>query len=188
MEQRRSSLILASARSSGVGQVDSVSSSIYTGRIEEQNQISTKSFLRSCPHRTDETDRQAMIERQDMETCLRRLATREDVYGVMAVTMEGRLLSSSDTLKNWSTPLASLCQYARHIVRNLDPNDTIQALRLRTNNLEILITIRQEQLLVVTQILANPRASEINVDQKMIEEDWEAFLKRVQERKAKESH
>ena len=187
MEQRQSSHILASARSSGVGQVESVSSSIYTGRIEEQNQISTKSFLRSCPHRMDETDRHAMIQRQDMEASLRRLATRDDVYGVMVVTMEGRLLSTSDALHNWSTPLASLCQYARLIVGNLDPNDTIQALRLRTNKLEIVITIRQDQLLVVTQILPNQRASEINVDQQIIEEDWEAFLKRVQERKAKDA-
>jgi hypothetical protein len=188
MEQRRSSHILSSAQSSGVGQADSVSSSIYTGRIEEQNQISTKSFLRSCAHRMDETDRHALIERQDMQASLQRLATRDDVYGVMVVTMDGRLLSNSDALHNGSTPLASLCQYARLIVRNLDPNDAIQALRLRTNKLEILITIRQDQLLVVTQILSNQRASEINVDQQMIEEDWDAFLKRVQERKTKGAH
>jgi len=118
-----------------------------------------------------------------MESCLKRLSNRDDVYGVIVATIDGQILYECDTLKNWIPALASLCSFARHLVRNNDPNDTIQAFRLKTKNYEILITIHNEQLLIVMQMLPSTNTNDIIVSNNSMEEDWETFLKRIQQQK-----
>ncbi len=118
-----------------------------------------------------------------MESCLKRLSTRDDVYGVIVATIDGRILYECDVLKNWISALAPLCSFARHLIRNNDPNDHIQALRLRTKNYEIIITICNEQLLIVMQMLSSNNNTDINAGNSTMEEDWEAFLKKIQQQK-----
>jgi hypothetical protein len=118
-----------------------------------------------------------------MESCLKRLATRDDVYGVIVTTIDGRILYECDALKNWIPALAPLCSFARHLVRNNDPSDNIQALRLRTKNYEIIITICNEQLLIVMQMLPSNNNTDMIAGNNTMEEDWEAFLKKIQQRK-----
>ncbi len=130
----------------------------------------------------------SFIRRQDMESCLKRLSTRDDVYGVIIATIDGRILRECDALKNWIPALVPLCSFARHLVRNNDPNDTIQALRLRTKNYEIIITIRNEQLLIVMQILSSNNSNSMNIGNNIMEEDYEAFLQRIQQQKIKNEH
>jgi len=103
----------------------------------------------------------SFIRRQDMESCLKRLSSRDDVYGVIVATIDGRVLYECDALKNWIPVLTSLCSFARHLVRNNDPNDSIQALRLKTKNYEIIITIHNEQLLIVMQMLFNSNKNDM---------------------------
>jgi len=125
----------------------------------------------------------SFIRRQDMESCLKRLSNRDDVYGVIVATIDGRVLYECDALKNWIPVLTPLCSFARHLVRNNDPNDNIQALRLKTKNYEIIITIHNEQLLIVMQMLFNSNKNDKIVGNNSIEEDWETFLKRIQQKK-----
>ena len=88
-----------------------------------------------------------------------------------------------DALKKWIPALTPLCLLARHLVRTNDPDDNIQALRLRTRIYEILITICNEQLLIVMQMLPNSNNNDMNVGDNITDEDWEAFLKRIQQQK-----
>ena len=118
-----------------------------------------------------------------MKSCLKRLSGRDDVYGVLVATMDGRTLFECEILNKWISVLGPLCSFAGHLVRNNDPNDTIQALRLRTKTYELIITIRQEQLLIVMQIVSNNNKNNIAVDKTIFEEDWQAFLKRIQQQK-----
>jgi hypothetical protein len=127
----------------------------------------------------------SFIRRQDMESCLKRLSSRDDVYGVIVATIDGRVLYECDALKNWIPVLTPLCSFARHLVRNNDPNDSIQALRLKTKNYEIIITIHNEQLLIVMQMLFNSNKNDTIVVNNSIEEDWETFLNRIQQQKLK---
>lgn len=113
--------------------------------------------------------------RKDMESRLKRLSTREDVHGVLVATIDGRILYECENLKNSIPILGSLCSFARHLVRNADPDDSIQALRLRTNNYEILITIHGDQLLIVMQMISTTRSNDV------FEEDWQTFLKRIEQ-------
>jgi hypothetical protein len=118
-----------------------------------------------------------------MESCLKRLSNKDDIYGVIVTTIDGRILYECDALKNWIPTLASLCSFARHLVRNNDPNDNIQTLRLRTKTYEIIITIHNEQLLIVMQMLTSSSKNNIIVGNNSMEEDWEVFLKRIQQQK-----
>ncbi|CAF1096457.1 unnamed protein product [Rotaria sp. Silwood1] len=172
-----------STKSSLTGQGES-SSLVHTLLINEQKKdISAKNFIQSCSYRIENIDRNTIIKRQDMEGCLKRLSTRDDVHGVIVATMDGRILYECDTLKNWVSVLAPLCLFARHLVRNNDPNDNIQALRLRTKNYELIITIHNEQLLIVMQMLSTNNNKTVNSNNNIIEEDWDAFLKRIQQKK-----
>ncbi|CAF2737083.1 unnamed protein product [Rotaria sp. Silwood2] len=170
-----------STKSSLTGQ-DESSSLSNTLPINDQKDISAKNFIHSCSYRIENIDRNAIIKRQDMEACLKRLSTRDDVHGVIVTTIDGRILYECDTLKSWTPVLASLCLFARHLVRNIDPGDNIQALRLRTKNYELLITIHNEQLLIVMQMLSISNNKDININN-IIEEDWDVFLKRIQQKK-----
>ncbi|CAF1082400.1 unnamed protein product [Rotaria magnacalcarata] len=152
--------------------------------INDQKDISATNFIQSCSYHIENIDRNAIIKRQDMEACLKRLSNRNDVHGVIVATMDGRILYDCDALKKWIPVLAPLCSFARHLVRNNDPNDSIQALRLRTKTYELLITIHNEQLLIVMQML--PMNDMNHADSSsIIEEDWDAFLKRIQQKKIK---
>lgn len=123
-----------------------------------------------------------LIRRQDMDACLKRLSNREDVHGVIVATIDGHILYECENLTNWIPALARLCFFARHVVRCNDPNDNIKALRLRTKTYELLITIHGEQLLIVMQML--PATNDKNVDNdNIVEEDWDAFLRRIQQKK-----
>ena len=172
------------SKSSSLIRQGASSASINPARAEDrQKDTSATYFVRSCPFRMENVDRHAIIRRQDTESCLKRLSTRDDVYGVMVATMDGRILYECDALKNWISALTSFCSFARHVIRNIDPNDTIQALRLRTKNYEIIITILNEQLLIVMQMLFSNKNTNMNTGNNATEEDWEAFLKRIQQQK-----
>jgi hypothetical protein len=123
-----------------------------------------------------------------MEACLKRLSTRGDVHGVMVVTIDGDVLYECDALAVWVSGLSSLCAFARHLIRDDDPNDLVQALRLRTKTHEILITVRDEQLLIVMQMIAGKSTNEADADQEETEEDWQAFLKRIHQQQKDNNH
>ena len=123
-----------------------------------------------------------------MEACLKRLSTRSDVRGVMVVTIDGDVLYECEALAVWVPGLSSLCAFARYLIRDDDPHDLVQALRLRTNTYEILITVRDEQLLIVMQMIASKKTNDADVEQDHTEEDWQAFLKRIHRQHHDEKH
>ena len=123
-----------------------------------------------------------------MDACLKRLSTRGDVRGVMVVTIDGDVLYECDALAVWVPGLSSLCAFARHLIRDDDPTDLVQALRLRTKTYEILITVRDEQLLIVMQMIASKTTAEAHGDQDHTEEDWQAFLKRIHQQQKDNKH
>lgn len=169
---------MRSARSSIIDTRESIDSTFYVGqKLEQISPSSAKKFLETCPNRTDNDDRTdlSIIKRQDMMNSLQRLSSREDVHGVMVATIDGQILYPNDVLNSWISSLTPLCQLARDVVRNLDSNDLIRAVRLRTRKYEIIITINETQLLIVMQIVADPRP--MNIDS---EEDLHNFLKRIQ--------
>ncbi|CAF4091685.1 unnamed protein product [Adineta steineri] len=172
MTGRRSSTVQKSTKSS---------SPMRTVPIHTPPNVSVKNFIQSCPYRIENIDRNAIIKRQDMEASLKRLSIRDDVYGVIVTTIYGHILYECETLKNWIPNLASLSSFARHLVRTNDPDDNISALRLRTKTYEIIITVHNEQLLIVMQMLSIKN----NNNDAIVEEDWETFLQRIQQQKDK---
>ena len=121
-----------------------------------------------------------------MESSLKRLSSRDDVYGVIVTDLDGRILHECETLKIWIPSLVSLCSLARHLVRNVNPNDCLQVVRLRTKAYEIVITIHNEQLLIVMQMLSNGTTNEVKDDDNRIEEDWETFLEKIRQQMKKD--
>ncbi|CAF1447987.1 unnamed protein product, partial [Didymodactylos carnosus] len=143
-----------------------------------------EAFVKSCPYRAEEIDRNAIIKQRDMLDCLKRISTRPDCYGVSVFTIDGQILFNCEALKNWIPALGPLCFFARHLIRNQDATDDITALRLRTKRYELLITIKNDQLLVVMQMLQG------FIDNKtehgsQIEEDCEIFLNRLHKMREK---
>jgi dynein light chain roadblock-type len=120
-----------------------------------------------------------------MEACLQRLSSRDDIEAVTVVTMDGRILYKCDALNKWIPTLTPLCSFARDLVRDIDPEDNIQVLRLRTKNYEMIITIHAEQLLIVMQTLPN-RDTLDSTANRVIEEDWEAFLQTLRQHTKKD--
>ncbi|CAF1186555.1 unnamed protein product [Adineta ricciae] len=155
--------------------------------VNEQNDISVKTCMQSCTYRLDNIDRSAIIKRQEIESSLKRLSNRDDVYGVIVTDLDGRILHGCEKLKIWIPSLVSICLLARHFVRNVSPDDNdLQVVRLRTKTYEIVITIHNEQLLIVMQIPSNGITNEVKNDDNHIEEDWEAFLERIKQQMKKD--
>ena len=117
---------------------------------------------------------------------MKRLSNRDDVYGVIVTDLDGRILHECETLKIWIPSLVSICSLARHSVRNVDPDDSLQVVRLRTRTYEIVITIHNEQLLIAMQILSKSITDEVKNDDNRIEEDWEAYLEKIKQQMKKD--
>ena len=85
---------------------------------------------------------------------LERLENDPTVIGVMVVGNDGYPIRSSldsATTINYLENFGSLIELARYTVRNLDPTDELNFLRMRTSDYEVMIAPEKEYSLLVLQ-------------------------------------
>jgi dynein light chain roadblock-type len=85
---------------------------------------------------------------------LERLENDPSVIGVMVVGNDGYPIRSSldsATTINYLENFGSLIELARYTVRNLDPTDELDFLRMRTSDYEVMIAPEKEYSLIVLQ-------------------------------------
>ncbi len=85
---------------------------------------------------------------------LERLENDPSVIGVMVVGNDGYPIRSSldgATTINYLENFGSLIELARYTVRNLDPTDELNFLRMRTSDYEVMIALEKEYSLLVLQ-------------------------------------
>lgn len=85
---------------------------------------------------------------------LERLENDPSVIGVMVVGNDGYPIRStldSATTINYLENFGSLIELARYSVRNLDPTDDLNFVRLRTRDYEAMIAPEKEYALIVLQ-------------------------------------
>ena len=85
---------------------------------------------------------------------LQRLESDPSVIGVMVIGSDGYPIRSSldsATTINYLENFGSLIELARYTVRNLDPTDELNFLRIRTKEYEVMIAPEKEYSLLVLQ-------------------------------------
>ena len=85
---------------------------------------------------------------------LERLENNPSVIGVMVVGNDGYPIRSTldgATTINYLDNFGSLVEMARYTVRNMDPTDDLNFLRLRTRDYEVMIAPEKEYSLIVLQ-------------------------------------
>eukprot|EP01102_Stenamoeba_stenopodia_P019448 TRINITY_DN7350_c0_g1_i1.p1 TRINITY_DN7350_c0_g1~~TRINITY_DN7350_c0_g1_i1.p1 ORF type:complete len:135 (+),score=33.04 TRINITY_DN7350_c0_g1_i1:38-406(+) len=90
----------------------------------------------------------------EVEEIIKRLMSHKGVKGVVVSNREGVTLKStlSDTLSNkYSLLFQSLVTTVQTTIRDIDPNDNLTLLRVRTLKQEIVLSIDGDYLLIVLQ-------------------------------------
>jgi len=90
----------------------------------------------------------------DVEETLKRISSHKGVQGIVIVNTEGipiRSTMESALTTQYAANLSQLAQKARSAVRDLDPQNDLTFLRVRTKKHEIMIAPEKEFLLVVVQ-------------------------------------
>ncbi|XP_041652706.1 dynein light chain roadblock-type 2-like [Cheilinus undulatus] len=97
----------------------------------------------------------AGTEHGDVVETLKRIESNEDVIGTVVVNAEGipirSTLDSSTTTRRYAEPLQQLSMMARSTVRDLDPQNDLSFLRIRTKDNEILVAMEDDFMLVTIQ-------------------------------------
>lgn len=90
----------------------------------------------------------------DIESTLARIQNHKGVLGVIIVNHQGVALRSTldDALtKQYSDLIPSLSDLARNLVRDLDPQNDLEFLRIRSNFHEIMVAAKEDFVLIVIQ-------------------------------------
>jgi len=91
---------------------------------------------------------------ETIETTLKRLESNKAIVGVLVLTHEGKIIKSTlpDNIKTtYSSLLTQLISTAHKTVQQLDQQDDLTFLRLRTKKHEFMIASEKEYLLIVIQ-------------------------------------
>ena len=94
----------------------------------------------------------------EVEDTIKRLSSHSGVLGIVIVNAEGVAIRSSlDSVqtKKYAQHITSLAAKARSVVRDLDPQNDLMFLRLRSRNDEIMIAPDKEFTLIVIQETAH---------------------------------
>eukprot|EP00742_Colponemidia_sp_Colp-10_P003451 GILJ01003676.1.p1 GENE.GILJ01003676.1~~GILJ01003676.1.p1 ORF type:complete len:101 (-),score=13.03 GILJ01003676.1:103-405(-) len=96
----------------------------------------------------------------EVEETLNRIKTHKGVQGIVIVNSEGvpirSTLDNSLTLQ-YSALITQLAQKARSVVRDLDPQNDLTFLRIRSKKHEIMVAPDKDFILIVIQ---NPNAED----------------------------
>mmetsp|Transcript_13960 Transcript_13960/g.31849 ORF Transcript_13960/g.31849 Transcript_13960/m.31849 type:complete len:99 (-) Transcript_13960:528-824(-) len=90
----------------------------------------------------------------EIEETLKRISSHKGVQGIVIVNSEGVPLRSTmeaEKTTQYSASLLQLAQKARSVVRDLDPQNDLTFLRVRTKKHEIMIAPEKDFMLVVVQ-------------------------------------
>ncbi|MEW5319382.1 MAG: hypothetical protein WDW38_010539 [Sanguina aurantia] len=90
----------------------------------------------------------------DVESTLARIQTHKGVLGIIVLSHEGITLRSTldDALtKQYADMIPSLAALARNMVRDLDPQNDLEFLRVRSQKHEIMVSSTPEFVLIVIQ-------------------------------------
>merc|ERR1712087_141282 len=94
------------------------------------------------------------IMASDVEEMFKRLMTYKDVQGVMIINSEGlpiRTTFDNALTIQYAAQIQQLARKSQAAVRELDPQDELQFLRLRTAKKEIMVAPSQEFVMCVIQ-------------------------------------
>mmetsp|Transcript_27957 Transcript_27957/g.71127 ORF Transcript_27957/g.71127 Transcript_27957/m.71127 type:complete len:100 (+) Transcript_27957:213-512(+) len=96
----------------------------------------------------------------EVEETLKRISSHKGVVGTIIVNSEGIPIRSN--LENhlsvqYAALITQLAQKARSVVRDLDPQNDLTFLRIRSKKHEIMVAPDKEYLLIVVQ---NPNSTE----------------------------
>mmetsp|Transcript_33074 Transcript_33074/g.59824 ORF Transcript_33074/g.59824 Transcript_33074/m.59824 type:complete len:100 (-) Transcript_33074:328-627(-) len=90
----------------------------------------------------------------EIEATLTRIQNHKGVLGVIIVNNEGiPLRSTLDDVntKNYADLIPSLSSLAKNMIRDLDPQNDLEFLRIRSQKHEIMVSAREEFTLIVIQ-------------------------------------
>ena len=90
----------------------------------------------------------------DVEETLKRISSHKGVLGIVIVNSEGvpiRSTMDSPQTTQYAANLSQLATKARSVVRDLDPQNDLTFLRVRTKKHEMMIAPEKEFLLLVVQ-------------------------------------
>lgn len=97
----------------------------------------------------------------EVEATLARIQKHKGVHGTMVISNSGQTLRSTfdenflkqhaDLVPTLSDLIPSLASLARNMVRDLDPQNDLEFLRIRSNKHEIMVAAKEEFVLVVLQ-------------------------------------
>ncbi|XP_029951453.1 dynein light chain roadblock-type 2-like isoform X2 [Salarias fasciatus] len=97
-----------------------------------------------------------MASMADVEETLKRLETQEGVIGTIVVNSDGipiRTNLDHGTAFQYAGLLRNLSMMARSTVRDVDPQNDLRVLRIRTRKHEIMVAPENNFLLIVIQKL-----------------------------------
>ncbi|PNG93947.1 Dynein light chain roadblock-type 2 [Tetrabaena socialis] len=87
-------------------------------------------------------EQQQLLQRSDIESTLTRIQGHKGVLGVIVVNQQGVPLRSTldDSMtKQYADLIPSLADLARNLVRDLDPQNDLEFLRVRSHKHEIMV-------------------------------------------------
>jgi len=90
----------------------------------------------------------------DVEETLKRISSHKGVQGIIIVNSEGipiRSTMDNEKTTHYSAMLLQLAMKAKSVVRDLDPQNDLTFLRVRTKKNEIMIAPEKDFMLVVVQ-------------------------------------
>ncbi|KAL6764996.1 roadblock/lc7 family protein [Haematococcus lacustris] len=90
----------------------------------------------------------------DVEATLSRIQSHKGVLGTVIVSSQGVPLRSTldeALTKQYAELIPSLSDLARNLVRDLDPQNDLEFLRIRSFKHEIMVAARDEFVLIVIQ-------------------------------------
>uniref|UniRef100_A0A8C7JCZ1 Dynein light chain roadblock n=2 Tax=Oncorhynchus TaxID=8016 RepID=A0A8C7JCZ1_ONCKI len=87
----------------------------------------------------------------EVEETLKRIQTHKGVIGTIVVNAEGNTTLITSTKVDYAGLLHQLTMKARSTVRDLDPQNDLTFLRIRSKKHEIMVAPDKEYLLIVIQ-------------------------------------
>ncbi|KAI9197415.1 uncharacterized protein BJ171DRAFT_520213 [Polychytrium aggregatum] len=93
-------------------------------------------------------------EYNEMEATINRLQAHKGVQGIVIANHEGSVIRSTlDNIQTqqYSTLVTQLASKAKGVVRDLDPEDDLTFLRIRSKKHEIMVAETKSYLLIVIQ-------------------------------------
>ncbi|KAI8998251.1 Dynein light chain roadblock-type 2 [Gaertneriomyces sp. JEL0708] len=100
------------------------------------------------------TSLSASKEYNEIETTLNRITSHKGVQGIVIATHEGTVIRSTlDNIQTQqiSTLVTALAAKGKGVVRDLDPEDDLTFLRVRSKKHEIMVAETKSYLLIVIQ-------------------------------------